>query len=144
MPNYSNRSKSRLMTCHPSIIVIMNEVIKTFDVTILCGWRGEVDQNRAYPKYSKVKYPDSKHNHILDDKPTSLAIDCIPYDSNKGSIVSWSDSESFALMAGYILCTAEKLNIPLRWGHDWNKNYLLSDEFGKLVDRPHFELIGRI
>jgi len=136
LAKFGVQSWTRLQTCHPSIILVFKQVIEIFDVTVLCGFRDEVSQNLAYPKYTRVKWPDSKHNKI-----PSLAVDVIPYDSVRKRVVAWDDVESFALMAGYILCTAKQLGVELRWGHDWNNNTILSDEVGKLADRPHFELI---
>lgn len=136
MPKFSTLSWQRLMSCHSDIITVMKAVVEDFDITILCGYRDESAQNAAYPKYTTVKYPDSKHN-----KQPSLAVDIIPYDMVRNHIVAWDDAESFALMAGYVLGTAKQLGVNLRWGHDWNRNLLLSDETGKFVDRPHFELL---
>ena len=141
MPAFSETSEARLKTCHPKIIQIMRFAIEVIDFKILCGYRGEEEQNAAYPKYSLVKYPLSKHNHMEDGKPCSLAIDIIPYDNILHTIVGWDDAESFALLAGHVKMAAYAFDIKLRWGHDWNNNNILSDEKGKFVDRPHFELM---
>ena len=130
------------MSCHPKIIEVCRFVIQAFDFTVLCGWRGEEEQNAAYPKYSGVKFPDSKHNFMKDGKPYSKAVDVIPYDNVRRRIVSWDADNEFCLMAGHFKMAAYALNIPIIWGHDWNNNNLLWDEVGKLRDMPHVELVG--
>lgn len=142
MPSFSGRSELKLMTCHEDIVTICRTVIQAFDFTVLCGYRGEEEQNKAYPKYSNVKYPDSKHNRIDEfGKPRSHAIDVIPYDPIKRRIVDWDSPEEFALMIGHFKMAAYLYDVQIRWGHDWNNNNILWDETG-LVDRPHIELIG--
>ena len=78
MGKYSVQSWERLQSCHEDIVKVFIEISDYFDVTMLCGYRGEQEQNAAYPKYTNVKYPNSKHNKI-----PSFAIDAIPYDSIK-------------------------------------------------------------
>jgi len=57
------------------------------DVTIVCGYRGEEEQNKAYTeKKSGLKFPQSKHNHA-----PSSAVDIAPYINGKG--VRWNASE---------------------------------------------------
>jgi len=136
MPYFSATSEKKLATCHPNIITICRTVIQDYDFTILCGYRDKISQNAAYPKYTTVKYPGSKHNKI-----PSLAIDIIPYDHIRKCIVPWDAYEEMAMLAGHMLMAAYMLGIKIRWGHDWNKNGILWDEKGKLIDRPHFELI---
>ena len=49
--------------CHEDLQKIFKYVIAFFDHTIICGHRTEEKQNQAYKKgYSKLKYPNSKHN----------------------------------------------------------------------------------
>jgi len=136
MPKFGQRSESNLVNVHPSLIQVCRFVIETYNFTVLCGYRGETEQNAAYPKYTKVRYPDSKHN-----RQPSEAVDLIPYDPIKKSIVPWDAYEEMAMLAGHMLMAAYAFDIRIRWGHDWNHNGILWDEAGKLADRPHFELI---
>ena len=39
MPRFSNRSKTRLESCHSDLQRLMNEVIKHVDITVLEGYR---------------------------------------------------------------------------------------------------------
>jgi peptidoglycan L-alanyl-D-glutamate endopeptidase CwlK len=142
MPNFSDRSEQKLATCHPDLQLLCRTVIQAFDFTILCGWRGEAEQNAAYPKYTKVKFPNSKHNNMKDGKPYSLAVDVIPYDPVKKQIVSWESEKEFCLMAGFFKMAAYLEGIEIIWGHDWNNNNLIWDEVGKLKDLPHIEILN--
>ena len=120
MPKFSDRSKLRLLECHPLIQEVMNEAIKYVDFMIVCGYRGKEDQDRAYREgKSNVTFPNSKHNNS-----PSLAVDIAPYPT------LYSNEYEFWYVAGVIMCIAKQLQIPLRWGGRWKT----------LRDTPHFEL----
>jgi len=135
MPYFGTSSLKKLSECHPDLQRLMNEVIKYYDFSITCGYRGEVEQNECYKnKTSKLKYPDSKHN-----KQPSLAVDIAPYiPQREDDKNAWKDERYFHILAGYVLCMANTLNIPIRWGGDWNSNNYLEDQDWN--DLPHFEL----
>jgi len=61
----------------------------------------------------------SKHNYL-----PSQAIDIIPYP------VAWENIEQFIMLADHIKKTAQKLNINIKWGGD----------FQRTKDYPHFEM----
>jgi peptidoglycan LD-endopeptidase CwlK len=104
------------------------EVIRITDCSVLCGHRNEADQNAAFEQgLSKLQFPLSKHNSL-----PSLAVDAVPYPIN------WNDTEAFQRFASIVLTTAKRLNIPIRWGGDWNQNGSSADE--RFLDMPHFEL----
>jgi len=135
MPNFGQRSKDSLSTAHPDLQKLFNEVIKTYDCTILCGYRNEEDQNKAYHEgRSKVMYPNGKHN-----KQPSEAIDAAPWFSEKPHI-RWEDKEKFYHFAGYVQAVADQLNINIRWGGNWDSDDELHDQ--TFFDLPHFELGG--
>ena len=48
MPSYSSRSKAILSTCHPELQILFKEVIKEYDCSVICGFRGEADQDKAF------------------------------------------------------------------------------------------------
>jgi len=130
MPTFSDASKSRLATCHPDIQLVMNEVIKYFDCTILEGHRGMVAQNKAYNEgKSEVMWPNGKHNKIPSD-----AVDTVPYP------VNWKDINRICYFAGFVMAIALKMGIKLRWGKDWDGDTDLNDQ--SFQDGPHFERIG--
>lgn len=135
MPIFSKRSMDYLKTCHPDLVVLFCTIIKKIDCTILVGYRGEDDQNKAVLEgKSKLSWPNSKHNHM-----PSLAVDVAPYPIN------WKDLNKFYWFGGYVLGVAQQLkdqNIithDIRWGGSWNGVGNLNTH--GLNDLPHFEII---
>jgi peptidoglycan L-alanyl-D-glutamate endopeptidase CwlK len=129
-------SLERLSTCHPELQRLLREVDrrlsenKVLDFTVVCGHRGQKEQDEAYsakPKRSTKRWPESKHNQL-----PSLAVDVAPYPT------FWGDEASFARLAGYIQAVADELGIRIRWGGDWNGNGRTEDE--RFIDLPHLEL----
>jgi len=128
MAKFGKTSKKRLETCDERLQSLFNEVVKVFDCSILVGHRGEEDQNKAYKEgNSQVKWPKGKHN-----KKPSSAVDVAPYP------IDWEDRERFSYFAGFVKGVAYRLNIPLRWGGDWDGDTELSDN--NFDDLVHFEL----
>lgn len=125
---FSDSSKAKLETCHPDLQKLFGEVIKNYDCTIICGHRNKAEQNEAFMKgYSKLKYPDSKHNSF-----PSKAIDVMPYPIN------WNDKSRHLHFAGYVQAVADQLGIKIRWGGNFDGDRNLDNGF---LDRPHFELV---
>lgn len=129
MPKFSTKSIDKLQTCHDSLQELFSEVVKYFDCTILDGHRCKERQDRFFlAGKSKLAYPASKHN-----QNPSLAVDVAPYP------IDWNDIHRFFFFAGYVLCTANKLKINIRWGGDWDRDTQVKDNtFNDLV---HFEVI---
>lgn len=122
MPVFSKKSLDKLATCDRRLYDICSEAIKHTDFAVICGHRGEADQNAAFKAgTSKLKFPMSKHNST-----PSLAIDILPYP------VDWDDIERFKRLAIVIKKAASDLNIGIEWGGDWK---------GGFRDFPHWQLI---
>lgn len=135
MPKFSTRSIQRLETCHRDLQVIFNEVVQHFDCTVVCGHRGEAEQNEAYNAgNSKLRFPQSKHN-----KTPSMAVDVVPYP------IDWNDTDRMRYFAGVVKGIAAlmyrqgTITHQLRWGGDWDRDTEVKDN--KFQDLPHFELI---
>ena len=129
MPKFSESSEKRLATCHPKLRELFQEVVKGYDCTVLCGFRGQDEQDSAFEKgTSKVKWPESKHNNF-----PSLAVDVAPYP------IDWKDTNRFYHFAGYVRAVAERLGIKVRQGVDWNGNLDFKDE--SFFDGPHVEIV---
>ena len=124
MYSFSESSKNKLDTCHPELQRLMDEVIKHYDCSIICGHRGEKDQNDAYEKgYSKLRYPKGKHNKI-----PSLAVDVLPY-----PFKGYNDRDQFIFMQGLIKGISTQMGIKIRLGIDFSgdlsfKNDVIFDE----------------
>lgn len=126
---FSRRSLENLSQAHPKFQQLFNEVINLVDCSVICGFRDEKEQNRAYASgVSRVKWPRSMHNKV-----PSLAVDVVPYP------LDWKDYKRFFYFAGVVKAVAAQLNIPIRWGGDWNGNQIFTDE--RFSDLPHYELI---
>lgn len=133
MPKFSKASKERLGTCDERLQRLFNRVIETVDCTVVCGHRGEAEQEDAFKRgASKLHYPAGKHNKV-----PSKAVDVMPYPLDYSETVK--NIEEITLFAGFVLGTAKQMGIKIRWGHDWNSD-MVPDTKG-LVDRPHYELI---
>lgn len=133
---FSKRSLENLSECHPDLQIIFKEVIKYVDCSILCGYRGEKEQNEAFRKgKSKLKYPLSKHN----TDQYSMAVDVVPYP------VDWTNLQRFYYLSGFVkgMATAlyERGEIAhvVRWGGDWDGDNDFKDQ--RFHDFPHFELV---
>jgi len=141
MPKFGNKSKERLDTTHNDLKVICNEVIKTFDFSILEGTRS-LEQQQKYFNTGRSKLDGinkkSKHQSF-----PSLAIDIAPYpiDFKNNS----KARARFYLLAGYMFQASETLfeagitTHKLRWGGDWNSDKDFHDQ--SFDDLPHFELV---
>ena len=120
MPRFSDTSHAKLLTCHKDLQDICNEAIKIYDFAVICGHRTKEEQQKAFDAgFSKVRWPDSKHN-----KTPSLAVDLVPYP------IDWNDRERFQQLAGIIKGIAHSKLIKIEWGGDW-----------KMQDLPHFQLM---
>lgn len=135
MPYYSELSKQRLSTCHPILRKIFRIVIQIYGCTIICGWRGEQEQNEAFNSSNSTKeFPDSYHNKLDEnDKPESWAVDAIPDEGG------WKATErQWYIFAGLVIGIGFTLGYKITWGRDWDKDYDFDDQ--KLMDYAHFQI----
>lgn len=139
-----HNSMARLNTCHQDLITLFLEVDRRLqriglDHTILCGHRTKEEQDKAYPQFSKVQWPNSRHNSY-----PSEAVDAGPYFPEIRN-VDWTDAAAFARYAGYVVAVADELYFAgkighrVKWGGDWDMDGRTKDH--SFVDSPHFELI---
>ncbi len=135
MPMFSQKSFSRLSSCHIDLQAVFFEVVKTFDCTVLEGYRNETDQRLAYDRgATELQYPNSMHNKL-----PSMAVDVQPYP------IDWNNTSRMYYFAGYVMGVAQKLKDEgkithsLRWGGDWNSNTETKDQ--AFNDLSHFEII---
>lgn len=138
MYHYGTRSQGRLSTCHDDLQRLANELIKHRDVTILEGHRGKEDQDRYFVSgRSKVKWPHGKHNKL-----PALAVDMAPYPIPPWAFDATNESERkmqrdfWVGWGNYVKGVAAAMGIRIRWGGDWNRDFM-PDRF---FDAPHFEL----
>ena len=128
MPHFGERSRKALESANPKLRQLFEEVVKHRDCTVLCGFRNEEDQERAFQHgFSKVRYPNSKHNNY-----PSNAVDVVPWP------IDWNDLRRFDNFAGYVQATADRLGIKVKWGGDFSHDGNLKNDV--FVDRPHWEI----
>ena len=131
---FSARSAGRLAECHQDLQTLMEAAISDpecpSDFTVLCGYRGEEEQNAAHAAgRSGLRYPQSKHN-----KKPAEACDVAPYIAGA---VSW-DWDFYYPLAHHIKETWKRLEregalsgrFRLTWGGDWTS----------LRDGPHWQI----
>ena len=139
MASFGRASRKRYKTLHFQLQAIMDEAIQLMDFTIVCGFRNERDQEKAFNEGKSEKHwPNSKHN-----QEPSIAVDIAPWDQSmrrgRGDI-DWNNRDRFILLAGIIKGIAHKLGIAIRWGGDWDSDTFMRDQ--KFHDMPHIELVN--
>lgn len=129
MPTFSQFSLDNLSTCHQDVQDLFHEVVKYYDIRIICGHRTVAEQQRLYAKGRTV--PGSIVTHcdgILRKSKhqtfPSIACDVVPYP------VDWDNVNRFYELAGWVQAFALGMNIPVVWGGHWRS----------LKDLPHWEL----
>jgi hypothetical protein len=127
MPRFSEASKEKLATCHPDLQTLFNKVIQYYDCTVICGHRTQEEQDYLYPAFTRLKWPNSKHNST-----PSLAVDVAPYP------IDWNDAKRFYHFAGFVYGVADMMGIDIRWGGDWDSDFEFGDQ--TFHDLPHYEL----
>jgi len=126
---FGQTSRDRLATCDERLQRVFNKVIKHRDCSILCGHRGQAEQDEALRTgKSKLGWPKSKHNTL-----PSKAVDVAPWP------IDWTDLDRFRVFAGFVLGVAATMGIPLRWGGDWDGDGTNRDQ--TFHDLPHFEVV---
>lgn len=136
MPAFSQESLENLRTCHRGLWETAHRVIEVYDHKIIEGFRGKEKQNSLYPRYTKVKWPDSKHNNMKDDQPLSLALDFVPWP------IDWHDHGSFYLIAGAYRAIGHILGYNIRLGADWDSDADTDDQ--RFHDLGHVEIIPEV
>ena len=152
MPEFSEKSKAHLKTCRPELQRVFNFVVQYFDCSVISGRRGEIEQEELFKaKLSNAHFGESPHNW-----GESFAADVVPYPVdwraeadviaavNSGDpqyiAAAFESLERFYHFAGFVLGVAANMNISLKWGGDWDRDYHFSDN--RFNDLPHFELVG--
>ena len=126
MPKFGKRSKERLRGIDTRLVNVLNELVKIMDVTIIEGLRSEQRQEKLL-KEGSTKTKFSKHI-------TGKAVDLAPYP------IDWKDRDRFHYMGGMIRGIAKQLNVPVRWGGDWDSDGETKDN--SFDDLVHVEIRG--
>jgi len=101
------------------------------DAHMSCVFRSEVWQNSLFKEgKTKKRWPDSKHNKLIGDKPASKAMDLFRL-NERGE--AEFDYEYYREIAEFF----KSEGAPIRWGGDWNGDGKRNELW---YDYPHFEL----
>lgn len=120
MPEFGEKSKEKLETCHPKLQELFNEVIKYIDCTIIWGYKDREQQNTEFDAgLSNCRYPNSAHN-----KQPSKAID-VAYWFNLEPHVRWESIPEWYFLGGFVLGIASQMKINIKWGRrSWKEFYI--------------------
>ena len=129
MASFDKGSTDRLSRAHPLLQKLMNEAIKQTPFMVMDSQRGQAAQELAFRQgNTKVHFGKSAHNWS-----PSVALDVAPLP------VNWKNTKPFITLGQKVIMPlAKQMNIPIRWGADWDMDSDLSDE--TFVDMPHYEL----
>ena len=145
MIRFGDRSRSRIATLHPKLVILLYE-LKDYlsavgytsvpDFTVICGHRDRDAQNGAFAAgTSKLRWPDSKHNQL-----PSRAVDIAPYNTgDPGGPINWDNIENFRILGRAAVQIGKQIGIEVRWGGDWDGDGDEGDQ--RFNDYPHIELL---
>lgn len=144
MYKFGQKSKTTLETCHKDIQLILNELIKHYDFSVIEGERTLATQQEYFKKgLSKLDGIKSKSKH--QSRP-SMAVDILPYSKGTNAFSGNElDNRRFYFMMGLVRMIAIDLKNKglithgVRFGLDWDGDNVYDDQ--SFHDLPHFELI---
>ncbi len=126
---FGSNSQQKIRTLHDDLKLVVYRGIKLFDFSVTWGHRDEKTQNALYlAGSSQLPWDKSTHNKI-----PSLGFDADPFPTD------YNNLKRYYYMAGIFMGIASDLGIVLRWGGDWNRNNIFSDN--NFNDLGHFELV---
>ena len=129
MPSFGTASRQRLDTCHIDLQEVCELAIVNYDFSVLEGFRSNARQDELFRQgKSKLGAGTSMHN-----SDPSMAVDIAPYP------IDWENPKRFYLLAGFMFQAASQLGVKLRWGGDWDGDWIHTDQ--SFMDLPHFELL---
>lgn len=136
MHQWSARSAAQLKTCDERLQALAQKalLISPFDLMVIEGHRSIERQQQLFAE-GKSRIDGvarlGKHNH-----DPSQAIDMAPL---RGGRIDWDDRELWLVFGGIVLAAAGALQLPIRWGGDWDGDGHFRDQ--RFHDMPHFELL---
>ena len=124
MNKFSKESLAALEGVDHRLIMLANAVLQIHDCTVTEGLRTLEKQKEAYDRGAS-KTMDSRHL-------TGHAIDMYPYP------IDWKDTKRFYVFGGMVLAVAKMLQVPIRWGGNWDSDDDFTDN--EFNDLGHFEI----
>lgn len=136
--SFSNHSLRELATVDGRLVAIVEKALGygVVDFKVLEGARTDAEQLEYVRTGVSKVMPGPKAKHTVgpaSGRTKAHAVDLVPV-----APVDWDDRERFALLAGLMFAAASELQIPIRWGGDWDGDTQTRDETFR--DSGHFEL----
>ena len=64
MPAFSARSRKNLDSCDPRLAEVFDEVVKYFDCSVICGYRGQEEQEAVFHRGTSKILPKTGNQVI--------------------------------------------------------------------------------
>lgn len=135
MPSFGTNSMLQLETCDERLQRVLNEAIKHVDFSVIEGTRTDARQLELYNTVvngNRVTTIDGIKQKSKHQSFPSRAVDIIPWPSG------YTDERSLIELGRFVHGLAMGMGVPLRWGGDWNMNFVRDQSFW---DMPHLELL---
>jgi peptidoglycan L-alanyl-D-glutamate endopeptidase CwlK len=127
---------SEILRCQPTIDDIVKSIVVAREEQLFAI--DELDPLEKSNAVDVVPYPldwrfendlmQSKKQHTTGEWIRSLNMDVV------------HNMQRWFKFGGFVLGMAQKMDIPLIWGGDWDGDHQMSDQ--RFDDLPHFELMG--
>lgn len=148
MPVFSERSRQMLVTCHPDLRLVFEEVLRHWDCTVLEGQRSR-QQQAENVRRGVSQTMESRHLVEYSERP-ELGVDAVdaapaplrwpqrPKDHSPAERTRWmKDMARFYFFGGFVLGVASQLGVALRYGGDWDGDREIHEQ--RFDDLVHFE-----
>ena len=132
----NDSSKNELGTCHPDLQRVIIEASRSIDILVIEGVRSYETQKK-FVKDGVSKTMKSKHLKQVDGFSHAVDVAVLV-----GGRIPWDDHRYFYFMAGHVFSAAERLNVSIRWGGNWDGDQDFSDQ--RFNDLVHFELVSPV
>ena len=144
---FGKKSLKQLGTIHKDLQLILNELIKYYDFSVLEGLRSTERQQQLFAlNRSKLDGIDRKSKHQDNGSGVSYAVDIMPYKKGSNAFDNNEyEARRFYFMMGQVRIISEKLlesgkiSHKIRFGLDWDSDDVFTDQ--TFHDLPHMELI---
>jgi len=147
--NLSKRSRDKLARVHPDLKKVVELALTMYtkeDFAVICGIRTRTEQRRLVQKGASQTM---NSRHLPNGQGFARAVDLAWW---KDGAISWNtdnlksfyaldhsaDYKGYQAIGVAMKTAAKELNIPIRWGADWDGDGQHTDH--TLVDWVHFEL----
>lgn len=136
MYTLSKASLDKLQGVHPDLVKVVKRAIELTDTDFKVG-EGVRTPARQRTLVAEGKSKTLNSRHIPGKDGLGKAVDLWVL---KNGSVTW-DVPSYVKLSKFVLQAAKELNIPIRWGGDWDGDGDYKDE--RFFDGPHYELVTK-